>query len=137
MELYPVKSCPEDADSWLAAGVKLKCPNDTLGRNLYQCAPNEDKTNLVEFCLKGSIGRHEEGNFSTCPFFQNSQLLPWISRWTFLTKLCVLSVVLSFHNGDIQCMETSIHIHTVYFVIIVMFTLVERSDGDSRLGSSV
>ncbi|XP_055998126.1 uncharacterized protein LOC130047372 [Ostrea edulis] len=61
VEMYPVKSCSGDADSWLKAGINLKCPNDTIGRNLYQCAPKDDKTDLVEFCLKGSRGRYEEG----------------------------------------------------------------------------
>ncbi|XP_056017030.1 uncharacterized protein LOC130053667 [Ostrea edulis] len=61
VEMYPVESCPGNGDSWQKAGIALKCPNDNIGRNLYQCAPNEYKTDLVEFCLKGSIGRFEEG----------------------------------------------------------------------------
>ncbi|XP_056015275.1 uncharacterized protein LOC125656640 [Ostrea edulis] len=61
VEMYPVESCPGDGDSWQKAGITLNCSKDIIGRNLYQCAPNEDKTDLVEFCLKGSIGRFEEG----------------------------------------------------------------------------
>ncbi|XP_056015282.1 uncharacterized protein LOC125674555 isoform X2 [Ostrea edulis] len=61
VEMYPVASCPGDGDSWQKAGITLNCPKDTIGRNLYQCAPNEYKTDLVEFCLEGSIGRFEEG----------------------------------------------------------------------------
>jgi hypothetical protein len=61
LKFYPVDSCPGDAESWRKAGVRLNCSNDKLGRKRYQCAPNQAKTNLVEFCLKGPIGRYEKG----------------------------------------------------------------------------
>ncbi|XP_062567738.1 uncharacterized protein LOC134229980 [Saccostrea cucullata] len=58
---FPVPSCPWHPDSWREAGVKLNCSRDQFGRILYQCAPNEGKTSLVEFCLKGSVARIEKG----------------------------------------------------------------------------
>ncbi|XP_062597902.1 uncharacterized protein LOC134259322 [Saccostrea cucullata] len=60
-----VTSCPTNASSWLSNGIKLQCPNDTLGRNLYQCVPNADRSSLVEFCLQGSIGRY---GANLCPY---------------------------------------------------------------------
>jgi hypothetical protein len=65
VKLYPVDSCPTDFESWREAGIKLNCSNDFLGRNRYQCAPNQDKTELVELCLAGPRGNTESGKSAT------------------------------------------------------------------------
>ncbi|XP_062579571.1 uncharacterized protein LOC134241549 isoform X1 [Saccostrea cucullata] len=77
----PVTACPKDGLTWLNNGIKLQCPNDTLGRNLYQCVPNDGRSSLVEFCLQGSIGRYGE---NTCPFALSSGHLDAINCSTFL-----------------------------------------------------
>ncbi|XP_062618066.1 uncharacterized protein LOC134279651 [Saccostrea cucullata] len=76
-----VSACPKDALTWLSNGIKLQCPNDTYGRNLYQCVPNDDRSSLVEFCSKSSIARFE-ANF--CPYAVSSGYLDAINCSTFL-----------------------------------------------------
>ncbi|XP_062590371.1 uncharacterized protein LOC134251982 isoform X2 [Saccostrea cucullata] len=76
-----VSTCPKDAPTWLNNGIKLQCPNDTQGRNLYQCVPNENRSSLVEFCSKGSIGRFEA---NICPYAVSSGHLDAIDCSTFL-----------------------------------------------------
>ncbi|XP_056015285.1 uncharacterized protein LOC125676178 [Ostrea edulis] len=102
VEMYPVESCPGDGESWQKAGLALKCSNDIIGRNLYQCAPNEYKTELVEFCLKGSIGRFEEG---LCVYAYPSRHLGVKNCTTFVTG-CPET---SYNNNEIYnhpaCLE--------------------------------
>ncbi|XP_062610250.1 uncharacterized protein LOC134272031 [Saccostrea cucullata] len=76
-----VSTCPKDASTWLSNGIKLQCPNDTLGRNLYQCVPNENRSSLVEFCSKGSIARFEA---NICPYAVSSGYLDAIDCSSFL-----------------------------------------------------
>ncbi|XP_062600366.1 uncharacterized protein LOC134261999 isoform X2 [Saccostrea cucullata] len=82
VELKPVTSCPTNASLWLSNGIKLQCPNDTLGRNLYQCVPNDDRSSLVEFCLQGSIGRY---GANLCPFAVSTGHLDALNCSTFLS----------------------------------------------------
>ncbi|XP_062610908.1 uncharacterized protein LOC134272727, partial [Saccostrea cucullata] len=82
VELKPVMSCPTNASSWLSNGIKLQCPNDTLGRNLYQCVPNDDRSSLVEFCLQGSIGRY---GANLCPYAVSTGHLDALNCSTFLS----------------------------------------------------
>ncbi|XP_062583973.1 uncharacterized protein LOC134245729 [Saccostrea cucullata] len=81
VKFSPVTACPKDGLTWLSNSFKLQCPNDTLGRSLYQCVPNDDRSSLVEFCLRGSIGRYEA---ETCPFAVSSGHLDAINCSSFL-----------------------------------------------------
>ncbi|XP_056015284.1 uncharacterized protein LOC125676180 isoform X2 [Ostrea edulis] len=102
VKMYPVESCPGDGDYWRKAGIALNCPKDTIGRNLYQCAPNEYKTDLVEFCLTGSIGRFEEG---LCVYTYPSGHLGVKNCTTFVTGCPKMS----YNNNEIYnypaCLE--------------------------------
>ncbi|XP_062611433.1 uncharacterized protein LOC134273262, partial [Saccostrea cucullata] len=81
VKLKSVTSCPTNASSWLNNGIKLQCPNDTLGRNLYQCVPNDNRSSLVEFCLQGSIGRY---GANLCPYAVSTGHLDALNCSTFL-----------------------------------------------------
>nr|XP_022291666.1 uncharacterized protein LOC111102991 isoform X1 [Crassostrea virginica] len=59
--MTPVDVCPQNLTKVLEAAKKLGCGNDDYGKNQYLCLPNVNKTSLIEFCYKGTLGLQEKG----------------------------------------------------------------------------
>lgn len=70
--MTPVDVCPQNLTKVFEAAKKLGCGNDDYGKNQYLCLPNANKTSLIEFCYKGTLGLQEKGI-----------ILPFISIFNF------------------------------------------------------
>lgn len=55
--------CPNDPNDIAKATEKLGCGKDRYGNSQYVCAPNQQKTELKEFCLQGTMEMIEGGIF--------------------------------------------------------------------------
>lgn len=47
--VYTLGSCPKNNFEWKTRSARLNCTN----RNGYMCLPDENITNLIEFCYSG------------------------------------------------------------------------------------
>ncbi|XP_062609906.1 uncharacterized protein LOC134271712 isoform X2 [Saccostrea cucullata] len=59
---YTVNSCPLNETEFNESAKRLNCSVDENGRSQYTCVPNTNKTALVEFCYKFTVGLYEKGN---------------------------------------------------------------------------
>lgn len=55
--------CPNDPNDIAKATEKLGCGKDRYENSQYVCAPNQQKTELKEFCLQGTMEMIEGGIF--------------------------------------------------------------------------
>lgn len=60
-QVYEVDSCPVTNISRFQASEQLKCDLDTEQSSNYHCAPNEEKSSLLEFCYTKSATNIPEG----------------------------------------------------------------------------
>ena len=51
-----VSTCPKNLTEVEVASTRLKCGADDHGHSQYMCLPNVEKTSLVEFCYKDTLG---------------------------------------------------------------------------------
>lgn len=54
--------CPNDPNDINKATMKLGCGKDIYNNSQYICLPNQQKTELEEFCYQGTMEMFEEGN---------------------------------------------------------------------------
>ncbi|XP_062600546.1 uncharacterized protein LOC134262170 [Saccostrea cucullata] len=59
---YTVDSCPGNKTEYTASATRLGCGVDENGRSQYVCVPNHQRSSLVEFCYKSTVGFYEKGN---------------------------------------------------------------------------
>lgn len=57
-----VVACPNDPNDINKATKMLGCGKDIYGNSQYMCVPNQQKTELKEFCFQGTMEMFEEGN---------------------------------------------------------------------------
>lgn len=56
-----VSTCPKNLTEVEVASTRLKCGADDHGHSQYMCLPNVEKTSLVEFCYKDTLGIRQKG----------------------------------------------------------------------------
>ncbi|XP_062570400.1 uncharacterized protein LOC134232454 isoform X2 [Saccostrea cucullata] len=59
---YTVDSCPGNKTEYTTSATRLGCGVDENGRSQYVCVPNHQRSSLVEFCYKSTVGFYEKGN---------------------------------------------------------------------------
>lgn len=59
--VYSTPSCPRNATEWSERSSYLNCTKS----NGYTCLPNDNFTELLEFCYTQPLIPIEEGNYST------------------------------------------------------------------------
>lgn len=72
-----VIQCPTGASEKYLASTRLGCGSDTYGNDQYICAPNEEKTSLVEQCNEGIMGIIDKGKpLNYCNVHRGHDRLP-------------------------------------------------------------
>lgn len=58
--VYSTQSCPKNQTEWIKRSSALNCSE----RNGYMCLPNQNFTELLEFCYSERLIRIQEGKYT-------------------------------------------------------------------------